>query len=127
MAIQYSTTLRTDQVASIATRIGAGSLKIFSGTLPANCAAADPTGLLVSITLPATALTTASGVTTLAGTWSATASAVGSAVSFRVYDSSGTVCHIQGLTSSDLVLNNPSITSGQTVTVTSFAITAGNA
>ena len=125
MAIQYSTTLRTDQVASIATRIGAGSLKIFSGTLPANCAAADPTGLLVSITLPATALTTASGVTTLAGTWSATASAPGSAVCFRVYDTSS-VCHIQGLTSTDLVLNNPSITSGQTVTVTSFSVTAGN-
>jgi hypothetical protein len=43
-----------------------------------------------------------------------------------MYDQAGT-CHVQGSTVTDLVLNNQSITSGQTVTVTSFSVTAGNA
>jgi hypothetical protein len=102
---------------------------IFSGAEPANCAAADPAGPLATITLPATFLTSAAGVTTIAGTWSATASATGTAASFRIYDTpvSAGVCHVQGNTTADLVLNNQSITSGQTVTVTSFSVTAGNA
>jgi hypothetical protein len=50
----------------------------------------------------------------------------GTAASFRMYDSSNN-CHVQGNCSSDLVLNNTNIASGQTVTVTSFAVTAGNA
>jgi hypothetical protein len=36
------------------------------------------------------------------------------------------VCHLQGSTVTDLVLNNQSITINQTVTVTSFIVTAGN-
>jgi hypothetical protein len=42
-----------------------------------------------------------------------------------MYDT-GAVCHIQGNVTTDLVLNNTSIASGQTVTVTSFTVTAGN-
>lgn len=127
MTFQYGTTLRNNQVSQIQTTVGAtGSLKIFSGAEPANPAAADPTGLLVTITLPATFLTSAGGVTTIAGTWSASASATGTAASWRMYDGSA-VCHVQGNTTTDLVLNNQSITSGQTVTVTSFSVTAGNA
>ena len=127
MAFQYGVTLRNNQVSQIQTTIGGtGSLKIFSGAEPANCAAADPSGLLCTITLPATFLTSTGGVTTIAGTWSAAASATGTAASFRMYDGSA-VCHVQGNTTTDLVLNNQSITSGQTVTVTSFSVTAGNA
>ena len=126
MALQYGTVLRTNQVGQLQTSIGAsGTLKIFSGAVPANCAAADPTGLLVTITLPASFLTSAAGVTTIAGVWSANASGTGTAVTFRMYDGS-TVCHIQGNVTTDLVLNNTSIASGQTVTVTSFSVTAGN-
>lgn len=127
MAFQYGTTLRNNQVSQIQTSIGgSGSLRIFSGAEPANCAAADPTGLLVTITLPATFLTSAGGVTTIAGTWSASATATGTAASFRMYDNSA-VCHVQGNTTADLVLNNQSIATGQTVQVTSFTVTAGNA
>jgi hypothetical protein len=127
MTYQYGVTLRNNQVSQIQTTIGAtGSLKIFSGAEPANCAAADPTGLLATITLPASFLTSSGGVTTIAGTWSVAASATGTAASFRMYDGSA-VCHVQGNTTTDLVLNNTSITSGQTVTVTQFSVTAGNA
>lgn len=126
MAFQYSSTLRTNQVGQLQTTIGTGaSLKIFSGAEPANCAAADPTGLLVTISLPSTFLTSSAGATTIAGTWSANASAGGTAQSFRMYDS-GATCHVQGNVSSDLILNNTNIASGQTVTVTSFTVTAGN-
>lgn len=127
MAFQYSATLRTNQVGQIQSTIATGgTLKIFSGAEPANCAAADPTGLLVAINLPSTFLTSSGGATTISGTWSANASASGTAASFRMYDTGGT-CHIQGNVTSDLVLNNTNIASGQTVTVTSFTVTAGNA
>lgn len=127
MAFQYGATLRNNKVGQIQTTVGgSGVLKIFSGAEPVNCAAADPSGPLCTITLPATFLTSSGGVTTLAGTWSASASATGTAASFRIYDGSA-VCHVQGNVTSDLVLNNTSIASGQTVSVTSFAVTAGNA
>ena len=68
MTFQYGATLRNNQVAQIQTTVGAsGSLKIFSGAEPANCAAADPTGLLATIALPASFLTSSGGVTTIAG------------------------------------------------------------
>lgn len=127
MTFQYGATLRNNQVSQIQTSIGtSGQLKIFSGAEPANCAAADPAGLLCTITLPATFLTSSGGVTTIAGTWSANGSANGTAASFRMYDGSA-VCHVQGNTTTDLVLTNTSIASGQAVTVTSFSVTAGNA
>jgi hypothetical protein len=127
MTFQYGITLRNNQVSQIQTTIGtSGTLKIFSGAEPANCAAADPTGLLATIILPATFLTSSGGVTAIAGTWSVAATATGTAASFRMYDG-GAVCHVQGNTTTDLVLNNTSITAGQTVTVTQFNVTAGNA
>jgi hypothetical protein len=130
MAFQYGTTLRNNQVSQIQTTVGAsGTLKIFSGAEPANCAAADPTGLLATIVLPASFLTSSGGVTTIAGSWSVAASGGGAgtnALCFRMYDGSS-VCHVQGNCSTDLVLNNPNIATGQTVTVTSFTVTAGNA
>ena len=127
MTYQYGVALRNNQVAQIQATVGAsGTLKVFSGAEPANCAAADPTGLLATIALPATFLTSSGGVTTIAGTWSTSASGSGTAQSFRMYDGSA-VCHVQGNTTTDLVLNNTSITSGQTVTVTQFSVTAGNA
>jgi len=127
MAFQFGTTLRDNRVAQIQSTVGtSGVLKIFSGAEPANCGSADPSGLLATITLPSTFLTHASGATTIAGSWTTTASAGGTAASFRIYDGSA-VCHLQGNVTSDLVLNNTSIASGQTVTVTSFTVTDGNA
>ena len=128
MTFQYGSVLRTNQVGQIQTTIGASgaTLKIFSGAEPANCAAADPAGLLATIALPASFLTSSAGVTTIAGSWTVAASGTGTAQTFRMYDT-GAVCHVQGNCTTDLVLNNTSITSGQTVTVTSFSVTAGNA
>jgi hypothetical protein len=133
MALQYGTTLRNNQVSQIQNTVAAAGttamqLRIYSGAQPANCAAAEPAGLLATIVLPAAFLTSSGGVTTIAGVWSVAASGTGTAASWRIYDQAGTpVCHVQGNTTTDLVLNNQSIASGQTVTVTQFSVTAGNA
>lgn len=132
MALQESIAVRNARLDAIETQIGATAvLKIFSGAVPANCAAADPAGALVSITLPSDWMSAAaSGVKAKLGTWSGTASGTGTALSFRVYASDGTTCGMQGTVgqgSGDLSLDNTSIVSGQTVTVSSFSITAGNA
>lgn len=137
--LQYGTTLRTDQVAAIQTRVaavgGTALLKLFSGAVPANCAASDASGALGTINLPTTFLTSASGATTIAGTWTvASASGAGlpgNAASFRIYDSSGT-CHVQGDVTATggggtITLNNVSVAAGQTVTITGCTITALNA
>lgn len=133
MAYQYGTALRNARVTQVHTTIGASAtLKIFGAGEPGHPSDADPGTPLVTINLPSPFLTISGGVGTLTGVWSAVAGGSGgTAASFRMYDS-GAVCHLQGnVTASggggDLTLNNTSISNGQTVTVSSFQITGGNA
>lgn len=99
--------------------------------MPANCAAADAGTKLVEITLPSDWMAAASsGSKSKSGTWSGTAVATGTGVHFRIKDSGGTTCHIQGtvgLGSGDLSLDNTSIATGQTVTISTATLTDGNA
>ena len=135
MAFQLGTTLRNTRVSQVLTVVGSSgaTMKIFSGGEPANCAAPDPVGVLCTISLPNLWLGSASGgAVSMAGTWSGAASATGTAQCFRIYDSGGVVCHLQGnLTATggggDGTLDNIAITSGQTVNVTSFTLTDGGA
>jgi hypothetical protein len=129
MAFQEGVLLRNAKLNAINTELGAtATLKIFSGAEAANCAGADPSGLLATIILPSSPLGTASaGAVALNGTWSVAASggAAGTvAASWRIYDSSA-VCQIQGNTT-DMTFNDTTIATGQIVTVTGFTITAGN-
>ena len=128
MAFQYSVTVRNAKLDQIETTIGVSAvLKVFSGAEPANCAAADPAGLLCTITLPSDWMAAAAaGSKAKLGTWSNTASATGTAASWRIYDSGSVACHIQGNTT-DMTFDNTSIASGQVVTVNTFSLTAGNA
>ncbi len=128
MALQEGALLRTAKLNAFNTSLGAtATLKIFSGAVPANCAAADPSGTLLTMTLPASPFASASGgVIALTGSWSVAASGSGTAVTFRIYDSSAN-CAFQGNCTTDLVLNNTNIASGQTVTITAFGVTSGNA
>lgn len=131
MAIQYSVSVNNARLDQVETTIGVSAvLKIFSGAVPANCAAADPTGTLVTITLPSDWMNNAASASkTKLGTWSASASGSGTAASFRIYDSTATTCHIQGSCgqgTGDLQLDNTSIASGQTVTVNTFTLNAAN-
>lgn len=127
MSLQFGVTLRNNQVAELQASVGAsGTLVIYSGAQPANCAAGNPSGVLATITLPASFLTNTGAVTALAGSWTTTASAAGVAASWRIFDGSS-VCHMQGNVTTDIVLNNTSIALGQTITITGFAFTQGNA
>ena len=127
MVYQYSAAVRDAKLNAVETVIGATAvLKIFSGAEPANCAAADPSGLLVTITLPSDWMNAASaGAKTKLGTWSGTASGTGTAASWRLYAADGTTCGIQG-NMTDMVLDNNSIATSQVVSVNTFQITAGN-
>lgn len=135
MAIQLGTTLRNARLDQVETTIGTGPiLEIRSGAQPANCAAADSGTLLASMTLPSDWANAASGGSkTLLGTWQdASANNAGTAAHFRIKDSSGTVCHMQGSVTAtggggDMEINNTSIAAGQQVTVTAFTMNEANA
>lgn len=133
MSLQLSTTVRNSRLDSIETAIGtAPILKIRTGAAPANCAAADSGTVLVTMTLPSDwAAAASSGTKSKSGTWQDTsADATGTAAHFRIYDSAGTTCHIQGTVSTsgaDLNVDNTSINAGQNVTITQFDLTDGNA
>ena len=134
MAFQESVAVRNARLDAIETTIGTTAvLKLFSGAEPANCAAADPAGLLATLTLPVDWLANAAaGAKAKAGAWTGTGSAGGSAASFRIYDSGVAACGIQGSVTAtggggDLTLDNVSIANGQAITVNTFVITAGNA
>jgi len=152
MAIQLSTTARnhllealelTYNNQTLAAGTGAGGsvsgtaaqpkLRILTGSPPANCGTAQSGTLLVEMTLPADFMSAASaGAKALNGTWQASASGTGSAGYYRIVDNAGTTCHEQGTVTAtggggDLTLDNVSIASGQTVTITSKTLTAPNA
>lgn len=99
MAEQLGTALRTSMAQALCDALANGSIKLFSGSVPANCAASDPATTLATGTLPATAATASSGVATKSGSWSFTG-AVGAgggtaATVYRLYTSGG-VCCAQG-------------------------------
>lgn len=135
MAHQYSVAVRNAQLDNLETTIGtAAVLRIRTGAAPANCATADSGTVLAEMTLPSDWMAAASGGTKAkSGTWEdTTANATGTAAHFRIYDSAGTTCHIQGSITAtggggDMTLDNTSIATGQTVTITAFSISRGNA
>lgn len=135
MALQYSVAVRNAQLDAVETTIGtAPLLRIYSGSVPATCATAASGTLLAEMTLPSDWMAAASsGSKSLSGTWQdASANATGTAGYWRLYDSGGTTCHAQGTVTAtggggDMTLDNTSIASAQSVTVTSFTISAGNA
>lgn len=133
MPFQFSTAARNAALDVIETTIGtAPTLEIRSGSVPANCAAADTGTVLATMTLPSDWLAAAaSGSKALAGTWQdASADATGTAGHFRI--KAGATCHIQGTVTAtggggDMTLDSVSITTAQQVSITSFTITAGGA
>lgn len=134
MALQYSVAVRNAKLDAVETAVGVSAvLKIRTGAAPANVAAADSGTVLATLSLPSDWMAAASsGTKALSGSWAdASADATGTAAHFRIYASDGTTAHIQGTVTAtggggDMTLDNTSIASGQSVTVTSFTLTAGN-
>lgn len=135
MAVKMSVTVRNARLDAIETAIGTSAvLKIRTGTVPTNIADADSGTVLATLSLPSDWMAAASGGSkALTGTWQdASADNTGTAGHFRIYASDGTTQHIQGTVTAtggggDLTLDNTSINSGQSVSITSFTITDGNA
>lgn len=135
MAIQLSTTVRNARLDAIETTISTTPvMKIRTGSAPANCAAADTGTVLATLTLPSDWMNAASGGSkTLLGTWQDTsADNSGTAAHFRIYDSGGTTCHVQGTVTAtggggDMTVDSTSFTASQAFSVTSFTLTDGNA
>jgi hypothetical protein len=135
MTVQLSTSARNGRLDAIETAAGTSAImKIRTGAQPAACATADAGTVLATLNLPSDWLAAASGgVKSKSGTWQDTsADATGTAAHFRVYASDGTTCHIQGSVTitgggGDLTLDNTSIATAQSVTITAFDLTDGNA
>jgi hypothetical protein len=127
MAFQKSIAVRNAELDAIEVSIGVDAkLKIFTGAEAVNCAAADPAGTLITMTLPTDWMSAAAaGVKAKLGAWSGTASGSGTAASWRIYATDGTTCGLQG-NMTDMTLDNTTVVSGQTITVATFSITAGN-
>ena len=129
MAIQYSTTHRSNSMTQLNTDIGTSAqIIVYSGTPPANVAASlTGTTLLVQFAGNAGGFgTISSGVLTASAVANATASGTGAASFFRINTSGGTAV-IQGTcgtSGTDMILTNTSINSSQVCTFSSLTVTS---
>lgn len=114
------------------TAMGASpKLRFYTGAKPATCASGESGTLLCEQALPADALAAASSASKAKqGTWTAQATAAGTIGHYRIYDNAGTTCHNQGSASDsgtpDMTVDNAVVAIGQTITVATFQINAGN-
>lgn len=100
--MQMSTTMRNARLDAIEAILGVSArLKIRTGAMPVNSATADSGTVLADLTLPVDHMSAAaSGQKALLGTWQDVATdAAGLAGYYRLYQSDGTTCHMQGLCS----------------------------
>lgn len=131
--LKYPVALKNTRLDDITTRAGnAALLRIYSGTQPANAdTALSGNTLLAELVCGSPfAGSAASGVLTVTNpTNDTSADATGTASFFRLVKSDGTTVVMDGSVSTsgaDLNLNTVSITSGGTVSVTSWTITSAN-
>lgn len=135
MALQASVSVRNAMLDAIETAAGVSAkLRIYSGAAPASCGAAPSGTLLVEYALAADwAAVAAAGAKNFNNAPLSTAAAAGgTAGHFRLVDSTGATCHLQGSVTAtggggDMTLDNTNIAAGQTVNVTSFTINASMA
>lgn len=134
--LQFSTDLRNDLLDCIETHGGtAPILRIYTGARPDFLSDPSTGTLIVAITLPSDWMAAAVGaVKDLAGVWANTAAATGDVTTtgyFRLFESTGTTPFMQGSvggtgSGKHIELDDPTITSGQTVTISTFTLTGGN-
>lgn len=134
MTVQFSTAVRNARLDAVEVTTGPGArLRKYSGPPPANCAASATGTLLVDTTLPSNWMDDASGGSkALLGSWSSTAVGTGTLGYYRIWDSAVSTCHVQGTVTAtggggDMTVDSVSVTSGQTVNVTGYTLTDGNA
>lgn len=135
MAVTYSATLKTNRMQLVADLISGKTAAASTGSATAGnliigtSALSGATGVLATLPLNATPGTVSGSVLTLnASGVTATASATGTAALAEIRNNAGTVI-VSGLTvgtsGTDIIIASTSITSGQTVTLTSGTLTHG--
>ena len=129
--LKYSNGTRDAQQQGLITYAGSGALiNIYTGTQPANANTAISTQtLLVSLPISGSFGTDSNGTITLSSVTSANATATGTATFFRIFKSDGTTVVMDGsvgTSGADMNLDNTSIATGQTVTITSGTIIRAN-
>lgn len=126
MTKQYSTTLRDAWLDTYESEIGtAPKLRICTGSMPATCATAQSGTQLIEMALPSDWMgAPSSGTSALAGSWTGTVSADGTAGYYRILDSGATTCHEQGTVTRAFALTTSASTSSASNVLT-FASTSG--
>lgn len=133
MAVNYSATLKTNRMQLVADLIASKVAAASTGTATAGTlvigtsALSGATGVLATVTLPATAFTVSGSVATLQGVpLTTTATGTGAAALAELRNNAGTVI-VSGLTVgtslTDIIISSTAITSGQTVQVNSGTLT----
>jgi len=134
LAVTYSVAVKNARLDAFESTIGASAvLKIRTGAPPATVATASTGTVLATLNLPADWMAAASGGSKAkTGTWEdLAADATGTAGHFEITASDGTTVGMRGTITAtggggDMTIDNPSIATGQTVTVSTFTITSGN-
>lgn len=123
---QYSVAVNNARLDAIETTIGTGPLlRFYTGAMPATPATAASGTLLDSQALPSDWLAAAaSAIKSKAGVWTGTFDAAGTAGYWRIYDSTGTTCHMQGLVFASVPLTTNALTAANG-NVLNFAATTG--
>jgi hypothetical protein len=129
--LKYSNGTRDAQQNGLITYAGSAAIiKIYSGTQPVNAnTAISSQTLLVSLNVSGSFGTDSNGTITMSSVTSATAVATGTASFFRITKSDGTTVVMDGsvgTSSADMILDNTSIATGQTVSITSGTIIRAN-
>ena len=134
MAIQYSILVNNARLDAVETQVGVSAVvKIYSGTIPASCAAAITGTTLATLNLVSDWMNAAaSAQKTKLGTWTdASADAAGTATHFRIFATDGTTCGIQGTVTAtggggDMTVDNAVFAAAQAFTINSFQLNAAN-
>jgi len=129
--LKYSNGTRDAQQQGLITYAGTGALiKIYSGTQPANAnTAISSQTMLASLPVSGSFGTDSNGTITLSAVTAATAVSTGTASFFRIFKSDGTTVVMDGsvgTSAADMILDNTSIATGQTVSITSGTIIRAN-
>lgn len=135
MAVQFSVAVRNAMLDAYEIAIGtAPKLRLYTGSMPANNAAARTGTLIAEMTLPSDWMAAASaGSKAKAGTWQdLAADAAGTVGYYSIMDAAGTTCHDQGTVTAtgdggDMTIDNVVVAVNQQVVVNTFTKTMGNA
>jgi hypothetical protein len=135
MTIQLSVAARNARLSAIPTTIGTSAkLEIYTGSVPANCAASTTGTKLAEYDLASSYFNAPSAGAMVLSSLPITIAAVGNGVAgyFRLFASDGVTCGMQGtctLTGSggDLTFDNTNFVTSQNVNITGFTVTDGNA